>query len=227
MIEAIGGTFWLGLGITLKPGAIVIGILIASRGDSWRRGLAYLLGWLCGLLALVILPSLYLHDLLRVPADVAREHFLRYDIFRAGLGVILLAAAVVALVKGPLPDDQIPESRWARLIETGGVLRTFGIGIFVSAVSLRNLVLLAAAGSVIDQADLNAFDLAIVVAVFVTVASLGILVPLLLQRFGGAWTKDRLQAVADWLTGHMGLITGVTMALLGAMLLSRGVLEMF
>ena len=50
---------------------------------------------------------------------------------------------------------------------------------------MRNLVFLAAAGSVIDQANPNEIGLAITVAVSVTIASLVILFPLLTAALRG------------------------------------------
>jgi threonine/homoserine/homoserine lactone efflux protein len=223
VIEAFGVLFWLGLGITLKPGSIIVAILISSREDSGRRGFAYFLGWLCGLLVLFIVPTLYLKDLLRLPASIAQEHVPRYDLFLAALGVILLLAAAVTVVWGPLPDDQIRESRWVRIIKSGNVLPIFGIGAFLSAVSLRNVVLMAAAGSVIDQSDFDPTELAIVVVIFMLIASLGILAPPLLQRFGGARAQTWLRTGGAWLTRHMAMFTGVIMALFGALLLTRGI----
>lgn len=221
-IGLIIGTIWMGLGIALKPSAIVIGIVISSRNDPWRRGLAYLGGWLTGLLVLLLIPSLYLHDLLRIPKDVARDHLPGYDMFRAALGVILLIAAAFTVFRGPLPDDELPDSRWTRMVESGTVFRVFGIGVILSAFSFRNLLLTAAAGSVIDQSNFEPLKLAIIVTVFLATASLGILLPLLLQRFGGVLAKAWLQKGTAWLTAHLGMVTGLMMALLGVLLLTRG-----
>ena len=42
--------------------------------------------------------------------------------------------------------------RWTRLINEGGVARSFGLGLFLSDFSLKNLALVAAAAGVIGQA---------------------------------------------------------------------------
>lgn len=222
MIGMLGDTLWIGLAIALNPVAIVISILIANRPDPRRNGVAYVLGWLCGLALLVALPAFVLHEHFGLRNSMPPAIGERFALFRAALGVLLLLAAVVALRRGPLPGDQPADPRWSRIIEGGGVGRVFGMGAFVSTVNFRNLVLLAAAASVIGQAQLDDPGVVLVVALFVTIATLGILVPLLAALFGGAAVDARLRAVADWLTRNMGLITGVMMALFGALLLTRG-----
>jgi hypothetical protein len=223
MIDTLGDTIWIGLGIALNPVAIVLSVLIANRPDARRNGVAYVLGWLCGLALLVALPALLLHERLG-PMNGRHEEFIaRFSLFRAALGVVLLAAAVVSLARGPLPGDQPADPRWARVLESGGVGRVFGMGAFVSIVNVRNLVLLAAAASLIGQAALDDLGVALVTALFIAIATLGVLLPLLLHLFGGPATDARLQATATWLTRHMGLITGVIMAIFGALLLTRGI----
>ena len=222
MIGTIGDLVWVGLGMALNPVAIVLSVLIANRDDPRRNGLAYVLGWLFGLGLLLVLPAFLLHDRFGLHG-VQGALLMRFSLFRAALGVLLLIAAGVALVRGPLPGDQAADPRWARIIDSGGVGRMFGMGAFVSIVNIRNLVLLAAAASLLGQADLDYLGLGLAAALFVTVATLGVLVPLLLHLFGGATMDARLQAGAVWLTRHMGLITGVIMALFGALLLTRNI----
>lgn len=221
MISTVGDLVWIGLGMALNPVAIVISILIVNRPDPRRNGFAYVLGWLVGLALLVVLPAVVLHDRFGLQSGLPGTLRDRFALFRAALGVLLLLAAVVALVRGPLPGDQPADPRWARIIESGGVGRVLGMGLFVSIVNLRNLVLLAAAASVIGQAQLDPFGLALTTALFVLVATLGILIPLLLALVGGDAARAWLQAVATWLTRHMGLITGVIMAVMGALMLTR------
>ncbi len=225
MIGTIGDTLWIALGIALNPIAIVLSILIANRADPRRNGIAYLLGWLCGLALLVALPALLLHERLGLLNGVVLKADLqgKLSLFRAGLGIVLLIAAAAALLKGPLPGDRAADPRWLRLIENGGVARVFGMGAFVSTVNIRNLILLAAAASIIGQADLEYLRLAVAIAIFVTVATLGVLLPLLLHLVAGDASEARLKAWGDWLTRNMGVITGVIMALFGALLLTSGV----
>jgi hypothetical protein len=226
MIGTIGDTIWMGLGIALNPIAIVISIFVANRDDPRRNGLALVLGWILGLAILVALPAFLLHEQFALP-HVKETLAGRFALFRAALGVLLLIAAAAAFARGPLPGDQPADPRWMRIVDSGGIGRMFGMGAFLSIVNFRNLVLLAAAASVIGQAALDDFGVLLVVILFVAIATLGVLLPLLVQLFGGEGSDAKLRAWANWLTQNMGMITGVIMALFGILLLTRGVWEAF
>lgn len=223
MIGALGDTLWLGLGIALNPIAIVISILVANRDNPRRNGVAFVLGWILGLGILVAAPALLIHGQFSLPDGGRRALAERYAMLTAALGTLLLLAAAIALVRGPLPGDHAEDPRWARILDRGGIGRVFGMGAFLATVNFRNLVLLAAAASVIGQAQLGEVEVLLLVAIFVAVATLGVLLPLLIHLVEGERSEARLRGWADWLTRHMGLITGAIMALFGALLLTRGV----
>ena len=223
MTGAIGDIIWIGLGIALNPIAIVISILVVNRDNPRRNGLALVLGWILGLFVVVALPGLLLHDRFDFLAGGADRWAARFALFRAALGVLLLLAAAVAVARGPLPGDQPANPRWVSILDRGGAGHLFGMGAFLSIANVRNLVLLAAAASVIGQATVDTFGALLLVGLVVSIATLGVLVPLLIHLFGGESSEAPLTAWADWLTRHMGMITGVIMALFGALLLLRGI----
>lgn len=223
MIEGLGNTLLLGLGIALNPLAIVITILIANREQARRNGAALTLGWVLGLVVLLALPAIIIQTQISLPPHPGAWLDGRFAIFRAALGLLLLAAAAISLVKGPLPGEQPADPRWTRLLDTGGPGRRFALGAFLAIVNVRNLILLAAAASLIGQARLALLAELIVMALFIVVATLGLLVPLLVRQYGGEAGEAWLERCAAWLTRHMQSISGVVMALFGAILLTNGV----
>lgn len=223
MIATIGSTLLLGLGIALNPLAIVITILIANRENARRNGAALTIGWVLGLVLLLALPALIIQTQINLPRHPGEWFDGRFAIFRAALGLLLLVAAAITLVKGPLPGEQPADPRWARLLDTGGPGRRFALGAFLSIVNVRNLILLAGAASLIGQARLAPLAELLVLALFIVIATLGLLVPLLVHQFGGEPGAAGLERCATWLTLHMKSISGVVMALFGALLLTNGV----
>lgn len=220
MIWAFSDTIWMAIGIALNPVAIIIGVLIENRENPRRNGLAYLSGWLLGLAVLITVPTLILHGRFGLESGHRPDLIAHAAQFRGALGVLLLILAAAALIKGPLPGDQVADPRWARAIDGGSVWRMFGMGAFVSIVNLRNLVLLAAAISIISQADLDLVATLIVLGLFIVLASIGVLFPLLISFFGTETQVRWLREGSTWLTRHMGMITGVIMGLFGVMLLT-------
>lgn len=220
MAGAIVATIPLGLGIALNPLAIVVSILILRSADSRRNGIAFAIGWILGLALLVVLSSLAVQD------QVATRHRMLPEFIAwiwVGLGVFMLIAAALAWLRGRHRGEQAGPPRWLRAIDGGRVWHKTAIGLFLATFSLRNLALLAAAASVIGQANLLHVELAIVAAAFVAISSAGILIPLLVRLFGGEGADATLQQWGDWLTTHMASLTAAVLALLGLYLLSKGV----
>lgn len=222
MSGVIGDTLPLGLGIALNPIAIVLGILILAKTRARGNGVAFTIGWVLGLTALLLLASLIVEDRARADPESTRAIV---QFARIGLGIVLIVAAVRELRQRVRPEEAAP--RWLRMVDRVGAGRSLALGLFLSVVSLKNLALAAAAATVIGQAGLGQRGVAIVVALFVAIGTLGILGPLLVHLFGGEKADDTLAAWRNWLEVHIGAITAVVMILLGAHLIGQGLRGLF
>jgi hypothetical protein len=224
LASVILSTLPLGLGIALNPIAIVAGILILRTAQPRLNGLVFAIGWVLGLLVLVGLST----SLIQGQVGGDREPALDLpSVIWVAIGAVLLIAATRAFRGRPVPGEAIDPPRWLRVIDQAGVPRLFGIGAFLATVSLRNLALLAAAAGVIGQADLGFVELALTVAAFVFISSIGMLIPLLVRVFGGADADARLARWSDWLNRHMVTMTAGVMGVLGGYLLARGLMGVF
>jgi hypothetical protein len=219
VVDAIRDTLPLALGIALNPVAIGAGMLIFCRPDSRASGLAYAIGWIAGLTLLLVLStwlSRYIFDALpQLPAELPWAIWI-------GLGGLFLAAAA-RVWRNRRPRTPAAPARWMRFVDGNGKRGTLGLGLFLSMVSPRNLTLLAAAAGIFGPAELDLLALGLTVAAFVAISSIGILVPLLVDLFGGQGADATLERWGDWLTRNMGAITAVVLALVGFYLLGRGI----
>jgi hypothetical protein len=221
LASAILGTLPLGMGIALNPLAIVAGILILRTAHPRRNGIVFAAGWILGLILLVALST----QLVLLQLRGARGALSALPaIIWVAIGAILLFAAARAGRGRPLPGEEPEPPRWLRVIDRSGTGRVFGIGFFLATVSIRNVALLAAAAGVFSQASLGPIELAVSVAVFIAISSIGILVPLLVRLVGGEGADATLAAWSAWLNRHVSTITGGVLGVLGVYLLLRGVL---
>jgi hypothetical protein len=219
VVNVVVDTLPLALGIALNPLAIGAGMLIFSGPNSQVSGLSFAIGWVLGLTFLLVLSTrIYQAVLDALPALPSELPWVIW----AGLGALFLAAATRVWRNRRARTPSEPP-RWMRVGDRGGVRGTLGLGVFLSMVSLRNMTLLAASAGVIGAADLALPALAVTVAVFVSISSIGILVPLLVDLFGGQSADATLERWRDWLARNMGSITAVVLALVGAYLLGRGI----
>lgn len=219
MVRTILATIPIGLGIALNPIAIVAGLLILRTAHARRNGIAFFMGWVLGLALLTILGSRLFQLQAASPLAVGLP-----DIVWVAIGTGLLISALLRVVRGrPLPGEEPPLPRWLGLLDQAGVARSAGIGLFLAAVSLRNLALLTAVSSVIGAAGLGWVERGIVIAGFVAVASLGILAPLCVALLSGERADATLARWGDWLTRNVGTITAVVLAAVGLYLLVQGI----
>ena len=216
----IGETLPLGLGIALNPISIVVAILILGTVQTPKNGIAFAFGWITGLTVLLVVTSLVVQQ--RSTADPEATRTIVH-VGKIAFGLIFILAAIWGLRRRPWGGQDVGSQRWTQLVNEGGVVRSFGLGLFLADFSLKNFALVAAAASVIGQAGLGARGVAIAIGIFVLICTIGILVPLFIRVFGNE-RGDRLLAIwRDWLERNVAMITAVVMVFLGAHLVAQGI----
>jgi fumarate reductase subunit D len=216
----IGETLPLGLGIALNPISIVVAILILGTVNTPKNGIAFAFGWITGLTILLLLTSLLVQQRSTADPEATRNIV---HVGKIAFGLMFILAAIWGLRRRPWGGDETGPQRWIELVNEGGVVRSFGLGLFLSDFSLKNFALVAAAASVIGQAGLSTRGLAIAIGIFVLICTIGILVPLLIRIFGDE-RGDRLLAVwREWLERNVATITAVVMVFLGTHLILQGI----
>jgi Sap, sulfolipid-1-addressing protein len=216
----IGETLPLGLGIALNPISIVVAILILGTVNTPKNGIAFAFGWITGLTVLLALTSLLVQQ--RSTADPETTRTIVH-VGKIAFGLIFILAAIWGLRRRPWGGEDVGSQRWTQMVNEGGVVRSFGLGLFLADFSLKNFALVAAAAGVIGQAGLGNRGVAIAIGIFVLICTIGILVPLLIRIFGNE-RGDRLLAIwRGWLERNVATITAVVMVLLGAHLIAQGI----
>lgn len=223
MITVIANTLLLGVGIALNPVAAVASILVFRDARTRLASAAFVLGWILGLVVLVAVSSWVALDQVGKNREGVRAVM---PVVWVGLGILLIALALRNLLR---PGDDVDPAKpplWMRLIKQEQPIRIAGIGLFLSTFSLRNLALLAAAVTIVSQADLGPIEVMIAAGIFVFVSSIGVLVPLLVRAFGGPRADAVLEALAGWLVRNLSRITGTFLLLIGLYLFTRGILNL-
>jgi hypothetical protein len=223
LIIVIANTLLLGIGIALNPVAAVASILVLRDARTRFASAAFVLGWVLGLVVLVAVSSWVALDQIGKNRQAVLATM---PIIWIGIGVVLFGLGLRSLL-GQLPDaGEAEPPRWMGLLNQERPVKIAGIGLFLSTFSLRNLALLAAAVTIVSQADLSLIELLIAAGVFVAASSLGVLVPPLVRAIGGLRADAVLEALAAWLIRNMSRITGGFLLLIGAYLLARGILNL-
>jgi len=142
-----------------------------------------------------------------------------------GVGVVMLLLGLVLLAVAARNwrnrADTSEPAVLARISEMGPVPVALLAG-GATLLNPKNLVVLVAAGQAIAAAGPSGGSAAAVVAVFVLVATLPYTATAVYAVLGGAGAVARLEVCRSWLVGHNRLIMSVVAAVLGLVVLGKG-----
>jgi Sap, sulfolipid-1-addressing protein len=102
-------------------------------------------------------------------------------------------------------------------------LKVFGLGLLLSAANAKNAPLTLAAGAAISSDGIPVPEQIGALAVFVVIASLGVLAPLAVFLFMGERAERILGSWRDWAAQHNAALMAVLFFVLGLKLLGDGI----
>ena len=209
----------LAIGIALSPVAIIAQILMLFGKRARSNGPAFMLGWV---LALAICGSIML-----VVADTGKlggggtPGVISY-LIQLLLGLLFLGLAYRSWKNRLEPGEEPTLPAWMETLESFSAGKSFGLSALMSGTNPKNLGLLAAACIVIAQSGLTGAQSWSVLAVFVVMACISVIVPVLYFFIAGASAEKTLTGWKTWLAANNGTIMLVLLLILGAKLVGAG-----
>jgi threonine/homoserine/homoserine lactone efflux protein len=219
VLNALGEVLGEAVGILVSPLPIVAVILMLFTARGKANSLAFLVGWLGGL-AVVGAVVLSVSD----AADVSTNS----DASDGSGGVLVVIGAVLILAairrwRGRPRHGETPTPpKWMARIEGLRPVAAFLLGVLLSALNPKNLLLAVAAAATIGQAGLSTGDTVITWAIFVVIASLSIIAPVLYRLVRGEHAQATLESARSWLEANNAVVMAVLFLVIGAKILGNG-----
>jgi hypothetical protein len=205
----------LGLVIALSPITVIPAVLVLHAPRPRPASLAFLGGWLLGMVALTaafVGASDLLGDLHQTPPTWASW-------LRVVMGSALIAFGVVRWLtrhrQGKTPF-------WMRSFSKLTPVRAGVTGVVLTVVRLEVLILTAVAGLAIGTAGLSTAAGWVSGAVFVVVSSSTVAIPILAYAGAGGRLDDALERVKVWMEENHAAMTAVILVLIGLFVLYNG-----
>ena len=220
MGQALGTILPLAVAIAIFPVPVIAVVLFVGSDRGRAKGTAFVLAWLAGLLAVGAIVLL-----LEGGAD-AREDgrpATWVDVVLLCLGLVLLALAVKQWRGRPGAGEESPTPGWMRTLDDFTAAKAGGAGFALTALNPKNVLLVVAAATEIAEFGLPAGEQATVLLVFVLIASLGVLTPLVLSVALGDRSREPLDALRGWMARHNAVIMAVLFVLIGAKLIGDAI----
>ena len=139
------------------------------------------------------------------------------------IGVLFLALAAKQWRSRPHPGDEPAMPAWMASIDEFTTVKALGMGALLSGVNPKTLGLTIAAAASIGSFGLDGGEQAVVVAVYVVLASITLIVPVV----GFLAAREKMTPVLDsmkaWLLVNNATVMAVLFAVLGAKVLGDAI----
>jgi threonine/homoserine/homoserine lactone efflux protein len=218
LTQAIGDLLPSAVGVAISPVPVVAVILMLATPRGRSNGPAFAVGWVAGLVVVSAIVQLAADG----ASDPDSSTSTGVEWFKVVLGVLFLGMAVRQWRSRPRGDAEPELPRWMANVDAFTPVRSLVLGAVLSGVNPKNLALTAAAAASIAQAGLSGGDAVVATAVFVVIASLTVVGPVVYQRVAGATAAGPLATLKQFLAEHNAAIMMAVLLVLGVKLLGEG-----
>ena len=219
MGQGISEVLTFAIGVAISPIAIIAVIMMLFSQRARVNGPAFLAGWIVGL-AVVCAVVYVIAD----QSDVATSSSAS-DTTSTGkivVGVLLLVMGLRRWRRRPAAGADAQMPKWMSTVDSLSPVKALGLGVVLAGVNPKNLALTAAAAAGVVQLGISTGDAVVALAVFVVVASITILGPVVYYLVSGQRAEGELDALKSWLTLHNSAVMAVVMVVFGVDLIAKG-----
>jgi threonine/homoserine/homoserine lactone efflux protein len=207
------------IGVAVSPIPIIAVILMLFSSRAKVNGPVFLLGWVIGLSVVVAIVYGIAHAA-NAATDSTSSDTISW--IKVGLGAVLLGAARRQYAKRPAPGEEAAMPKWMATVDHIKPGAAFGLGIVLSAVNPKNLILAAGAAAGVAQVNDSVGDAVVALIVFVVIASLSVGGAVAYYLFGGQKAHAHLDDLKSWLTVHNAAVMSVLLLVIGVVLIAKG-----
>jgi threonine/homoserine/homoserine lactone efflux protein len=218
--QALGQLLPLAIGVALSPFPIIAVILMLFSARASSNGPAFLLGWLIGIGAVAAI-ALVSADAASVSTESEASNASSW--VKLAFGLLLALGAVRQWRARPAAGEEPPMPKWMKGIDAFTAPKALGLAALLGALNPKNLLLGAAAGTTIAQADVSSGERWGAWLIFVLLASLTVAIPVLYYLLGGDGARRTLDSWKTWLQQNSTAVMAVLLLMLGVVLVGQSI----
>lgn len=220
MLEVLGNILPLAVAVAVSPLPIIAVILMLMSPRSGTLGIGFLAGWFTGILAATTVVTL-LADLAPGPTSSGGPQPV-IGVVQLILGVLLVLLGIRQWRSRPAAGQEAELPSWMSKIDSMGLFAALGLAFALAAINPKNLLVAAAAGTVIGKAGLGTGGSTVAVLCFTVMAALTVAAPVLLTLVLPQRAATMLSGIRTWLTANNATIMTVVFIILGAQVIGKG-----
>jgi Sap, sulfolipid-1-addressing protein len=217
MWQALGALLPIAVAVAISSVPLTVTILILLSPNRGRAALPFLVGWVIGVAAVIILSAAgaaALSQPLRLGRDTGTA------VLQIVIGAILMVLAAIYLLRRPHAGSTgLP--RWLSAVDSFGPLAAFAIGVLLGF-RPKGLLLGIAGGLALSAASLRGDEAVFLIIIYTLIATSTVVAPIIASFVAPQRMEPRLVSVRDWLTANGRILTSIMMFMIGAVILGAG-----
>ena len=216
MWAALGHILPIAVAGAVSSVPIMAVILLLLSPNKSRSPLAFLIGYVLGLVAILALFTAlaYVLPVSRRQTDAAVGTAL------VVVGVAMIVIAIIAWRRrASAPADQMP--KWLLTVGSMRAMSAFGFAAVLN-VRPKALLLSAAAGLSLRADPLTGGELAFVIAAYTVVTASSVAAPVIASLVAPGSTEKQLVRARVWIATNSGIISVVIMLMIGVVIVGSG-----
>jgi hypothetical protein len=206
--------------VAISPVPIIGVILMLFSRRAHANGLAFLTGWVATL-AVVGAVVYVISDQSNASTSNSASDSISW--LKLVLGVLFLFLAARQWRGRPAAGEEPRMPKWMAGIDMLTPVKALGLGVLLSGVNPKNLILTIGAAAGLAQLGISTTDAVVSLVVFVVIASVTIAGPVLYSLAGGERAKTELDGLKGWLAAHNAAVMVVLFVVLGVDLIAKGI----
>jgi threonine/homoserine/homoserine lactone efflux protein len=219
MATASGELLPLAVAIAISITTIITTILMLLSPMAKARTVGLLVGCVVGVGGAVALFAL-LAGLL--PTQDSDGSWVA-AVIKMVVGVLLVVLALRQRRVRPARADQAELPRWMAEVDSMTPTKALVLGLLLSAVVPKNLLLALSAGVILSEAELSVGEASIVIVVFTVVATSTVAAPVVAHLVAPARMQGTFQRLREWLVENNVTIMGLLLLVIGVVMIGNGI----
>ena len=221
MWQALGALLPIAVAVAISSVPLTVTILILLSPNRGRAALPFLVGWVIGVAAVIVLSAA---GAAALSQPLRRGRGTWIAVLEIVIGATLMVLAAIYLLRRPQASSSgLP--RWLSAVDSFGSLASFGIGVLLGF-RPKGLLLGIAGGLALNAASPRADEAVLLIIIYTAIATSTVAVPIVASFLAPQRMEPRLVSARDWLASNGRIMTSVMMFMIGAVILGSGLANM-
>lgn len=217
---AIGELLPLAVAIAISVTTIITTVFMLLSPKAKSKTVGLLVGCVVGV-AGAVGASAMLADLLPIPPSGGSSS--AASVIKMVIGVLLVVLALRQWRQRPARGDQAELPRWMTGVDSMSPGKALVLGVLLSAVVPKNLLIALSAGLIVGAAGFSGGQTAVVIGLFTVIATSTVAVPVVAHLVASDRMREPFEKLRQWLVENNVAIMVVVLMVIGVVLIGNSI----